>query len=76
MIEFFGSIKICFKSSVVNPSSGAMIGKRPTISGISGAYNDLVAVIYGLTNATASTKWLNFSNPISLIRSVIGIVPD
>jgi hypothetical protein len=47
---------------VAAPSSGSMTllstttlsGATTTISGISGAYKDLVAVIYGVTNATAA----------------------
>jgi hypothetical protein len=48
------------------PSSGGMTllstttlsGASTTISGISGSYNTLVAIIYGVTNATASGRFV------------------
>jgi hypothetical protein len=38
-------------------STTTLSGATTTISGISGAYNDLIAVIFGVTNATASNDF-------------------
>jgi hypothetical protein len=38
-------------------STTTLSGATVTISGISGAYNDLIAVIFGVTNATASNDF-------------------
>jgi hypothetical protein len=53
-------------------STTSLSGATPTISGISGAYTDLVAVIYGLTNATANGVYRVDPNSSSSLATYSG----
>ena len=53
-------------------STTSLSGATPTISSISGAYTDLVAVIYGLTNATANGVYRVDPNSSSTLATFSG----
>jgi hypothetical protein len=53
-------------------STTSLSGATPTISGISGDYTDLVAVIYGLTNATANGVYRVDPNSSSSLATFSG----
>lgn len=53
-------------------STTSLSGATPTISGISGAYNDLLVVVYGLTNATANGVYRVDPNSSSSLATFSG----